>query len=95
MPKYAIEVQYLLPVWACVIVEAEDDDSAKQAVIFDDSGHTWDNAAEDCDSALRATIEGWREISDEEIEFLGDNPAREQLHEFIHGTDRSEEAPQR
>jgi len=51
MPKYAIEVQYLLPVWACVIVEAEDANKAKQAVIFDESGHTWDNAAEDYDSA--------------------------------------------
>jgi len=74
-------------VWACVIVAAEDADKAKQAVIFDESGHTWDNPAEDYDSALRTTIEGCREISDEEIEQLGDNPARERLHDFIHSTD--------
>ena len=95
MPKYAVEVQYLLPVWACVIVEAEDAEKAKQAVIFDESGRTWDNAAEDYDSALHTTIEGCREISDEEIEQLGDNPAREQLHDVIHGTDTAEASPQK
>jgi len=47
MPKYPVEVQYLLPVWARVIVVAEDADKARQAVIFDESGHTWDNTAED------------------------------------------------
>jgi hypothetical protein len=67
MPKFVVEVQYLLPVWACVIVEANDAAEAKRAVIFDDSGHTWDKAAEDHESALRTTIEGCREISDEEI----------------------------
>jgi hypothetical protein len=55
-------------VWACVIVEAQDADKAKEAVIFDESGHTWDNVAEDYGSALRTTIEGCREISDAEIE---------------------------
>jgi hypothetical protein len=94
MPKYAVEVQYLLPVWACVVVEAEDRDKAKQAVIFDESAHTWDNAAEDYDSALHTMIEGCREISDEEIEQLGDNPAHEQL-QFIHGTNSSEETPRK
>jgi hypothetical protein len=92
MPKYAVEVQYLLPVWACVIVEAENADKAKQAIICDESGHIWDDAAEDYHSTLRTTIEGCRQISDEEIEQLGDNPAREQLHDFIHGTDTSEES---
>jgi hypothetical protein len=95
MPKYAVEVQYLLPVWACVIVEAEDANKAKEVVIFDESGHTWDNAAEDYDSALSTTIEGCREISDEEIEQLGDNPARERLHDFIHGTGTVAEIPQK
>jgi hypothetical protein len=71
-----------------------DADKAKQTVIFDESGHTWDNAAEDYDSALRTTIGGCRRISDEEIEQLGDNPAQEQLHNFIHGTNTSEESPQ-
>ena len=95
MPKYAVEVQYLLPVWACVIVEAEDADKAERAVMFDGSGHTWDNAAEDYDSALHTTIEECREISDGEIEQLGGHPAREQLHDFIHGTDTREESPQK
>jgi hypothetical protein len=81
-------------VWACVIVEAEDADKAKQAVIFDESGHTSDNAAEDYGSALRTAIEGCREISDEQIQQLGDNPAREQLHDFIRGTDMPEESLQ-
>jgi hypothetical protein len=95
MPKYAVEVQYLLPVWACVIVEADDAEEAKRAVVFDDSGHTWDNAAEDHESSLRTTVEGLREISDEEIKELGDNPAREQLHDFIRGADTPEENPQK
>ena len=78
-----------------MIVAAEDADKAKQAVIFDESGHTWDNPAEDYDSALRTTIEGCREISDEEIEQLGDNPARERLHDFIHSTDTPEDIPRK
>src|SRR5262245_11627400 len=93
MPKYAVEVQYLLPVWACVIVEAGDAEEAKLAVIFDDSGRSWDNAAEDHESSLGAAIEGCREISDEEIKKLGDNPAREQLHDFICGTNTPIEKP--
>jgi hypothetical protein len=95
MPKYAVEVQYLLPVWACVIVEAHDAKEAKRAVMFDDSGHTRDNAADDYEPSLPTTIAGCREISDAEIKALGDNPASEQLHDFIRGADTPAENPQK
>ena len=85
MPKFAVEVQYLLPVWACVIVEADDAKEAKRAVMFDDSGHTWNKVADDYESSLPTTVEGCREISDEEINALGDSPAREQLRDFVRG----------
>jgi hypothetical protein len=60
----------------------------------DDSGHTWDNASADYESSLSTTIQGCREISDEEIKQLGDNAAREQLHDFIRGAITAEEHSQ-
>ena len=95
MPKFAVEVQYLLPVWACVIVEADDAKEARRAVMFDDSGHIGDKAADEYESSLPTTVEGCREISDEEIKALGDNPARERLHDFIRGADTPRENPQK
>jgi len=49
--------------WAYVIVAAEDADKAEEAVIFDESGRTWDNAAEDYDSALHTTIGAARSLT--------------------------------
>ena len=84
MPKFAVEVQYLLPVWNCVIVEAENADAAQKAVMFDESSHTWDQQVEDYESSRASTIEGWREIPDQyDAEDL--NAATPQgLWDFIH-----------
>jgi hypothetical protein len=65
MPKFAVEVQYLLPVWTCVIVEAENADAGQKAVMFDESSHTWDQQVEDYENSRASTIEGWREIPDD------------------------------
>ena len=87
MPKYVVEVQYLLPVWTCVIVEAENADAAQKAVIFDVSGHTWDHHVEDYESSRALTMEGWREIPDEyDVEDL-DAATVQALWDFIHELD--------
>jgi hypothetical protein len=84
MPKFAVEVQYLLPVWNCVIVEAENADAAQKAVMFDESGHTWDQQVEDYESSRASTIEGWREIADEyDVEDL-EAATPQGLWDFIH-----------
>ena len=90
MPKYTVEVQYLLPVWTCVIVEAENADAAQKAVMFDESGHTWDLQVEDYENSRASTIEGWREITDEyDAEDL--KAATPQiLYDFIHEADQHE-----
>ena len=87
MPKFAVEVQYLLPVWNCVIVEAENADAAQNTVMFDESGHTWDRQVEDYESSRASTIEGWREIPDEyDAEDL-EAATPQGLWDFIHEPD--------
>ena len=58
-------MQYLLPVWTCVIVQAENADAAQKAVMFDESGHTWDHQVEDYENSRASTIGCWREITGE------------------------------
>jgi hypothetical protein len=94
MPKFAVEVQYLLPVWNCVIVEAENADAAQTAVLFDESGHTWDRQVEDYDNSRASTIEGWREITDEyDVEDLK-SATSQGLWDFIHETDDEDVTPE-
>jgi hypothetical protein len=87
MPKFAVEVQYLLPMWTCVTVEAENFDAAQKAVMFDESGHTWDHQVEDYDSSRASTIEGWREITDEYDAENLEAATPQGLWDFIHEPD--------
>ena len=94
MPKFAVEVQYLLPVWNCVIVEAANADAAQKAAMFDESGHTWDQQVEDYENSRASTIEGWREIPDEyEAEDL-DAATPQALYDFIHEPDDADVTPE-
>jgi hypothetical protein len=94
MPKFAVEVQYLLPVWNCVIVEAENADASQKAVMFDEDSHTWDQQVEDYESSRASTIEGWREIPDEyDAEDL-EAATPQGLRDFIHELDDADVTPE-
>src|SRR5260370_40602819 len=64
MSRYAVHVQYLLPVWNCVIVNASTEEAAKQIAA---EGDVWDSAEEDYDSAHPTTVEGIRELEEEDF----------------------------
>jgi hypothetical protein len=67
--KYAIERQYLLPVYQHLVIEAETaEEACRKALEHDD----WDGAAEDADGARETVITALRPIpEEEEIEDLG------------------------
>ena len=65
MPRYIIERQYLLPVYQHLAVEAPDLDTASREAL-DDGQHDWEDAQEDYESSLPATIVSAIEIASEE-----------------------------
>ena len=54
MPKFAIERQYLVPMYQHIVVEAETLEEACKKAISDDTD--WDTQEMDCDSARATTI---------------------------------------
>jgi hypothetical protein len=67
--KYAIERQYLLPVYQHLVIEAETaEEACRKALDHDD----WEGAMEDIDSARETVITALRPIPEEEaIDDLG------------------------
>ena len=53
MPRFAVELEYLVPVWTTVVVEADDDNHVKAAA---DDADCWDHAETDYDSCTRIEL---------------------------------------
>ena len=73
--KYAIQRQYLLPVYQHIVIEADSVEEACQRAIEHDD---WDTSDQDYDSCRGTTIEAIRQISEGDEDAEGD-PGR-----FIH-----------
>jgi hypothetical protein len=89
MPKFAVEVQYLVPVWTCIIVEADNADKAREAALENDD---WEDAEPDYESSEETEVLHIAEITNEELETIGDRPSREQLFDFINSTSQFPDA---
>jgi hypothetical protein len=99
--KYAIERQYLLPIYQHLVIEAGSvEDACRQAVEHDD----WQSAQEDCDGARPTTITAIRpvpdDIADGEIDASailrgeGAGPSLPIPEQYVEEGDRVPPAPQ-
>ena len=86
MPRYLIERQYLLPVYQHLAIEAPDLDTACREAL-DDGQHDWEDAQEDYESSLPATIVSAIEIAAEE-DWLSANESQSERSGLIYDGSR-------
>jgi hypothetical protein len=86
MHCFAVELEYLVPVWTTVVVEADDDNHVKAAA---DDADCWDHAETDYDSCTRIELVGCRKLPKAMARTIaamapGYALATKQMHDFIH-----------
>jgi hypothetical protein len=86
MPRFAVELEYLVPVWTTVVVEADDENHAKAAA---DDAFCWDHAETDYDSCARTEVVGCRNLKKSMARTIGAMApgcvlANNEVHDFIH-----------